>query len=310
MAFTGLFHRFKHRALAAVAAAAALIAVTASPAAATTGQPSGPYTGMGTCPTSGTALQNPANAIVGCVVATIGGGGFTVGGTKVAFSKPMTVKFGMYWAADGPTVTFPDGTSAALFATATPTDGTELSASPLDVPIPGLSNFWPGVTSAIVLIEPAGPVTAFAPLSAGENYPLFKLPIKLHLLNAFLGLNCYVGSNSSPIVLSPTAGTTSPPPPNQPITGDPGTIAINADPNGYGASVIDFSGATLVDNTLSVPGAHGCGILDSADWIVNSLFGVPSAPGHNTITLTGVSSTIAVDSSISDLTNAINATRK
>jgi hypothetical protein len=314
----GLFHRFRHRARAALAAAVALAAVAASPAAATTtttttattGQPSGPYTGMGTCPTSSAALQKPDNAIVGCVVATIGGGGFTVGTTKVNLTSPMTVKFGMYWSATGPTVTFPDDTTAALFSTAAPTDGKELTASPLDVPIPGLSNFWPGVTSAIVLIEPAGPVTAFAPLSAGENYPLFKLPIKLHLLNAFLGLNCYVGSTSSPIVLSPTAGTTSPPPPNRPVTGDPGTIAINADPNGFGASVIGFGGATMVDNALSVPGAHGCGLFDSADWIVNSLFGVPSAAGHNAITLTGVGSAIAVDSSVGDLINAINATRK
>jgi hypothetical protein len=314
----GLFHRFRHRARAALAAAVALAAVAASPAAATTtttttattGQPSGPYTGMGTCPTSSAALQKPDNAIVGCVVATIGGGGFTVGTTKVNLTSPMTVKFGMYWSATGPTVTFPDDTTAALFSTAAPTDGKELTASPLDVPIPGLSNFWPGVTSAIVLIEPAGPVTAFAPLSAGENYPLFKLPIKLHLLNAFLGLNCYVGSNSSPIVLSPTAGTTNPPPPNRPITGDPGTIAINGDPNGFGASVIGFSGATLADNALPVPGAHGCGLFGSADWIVNSLFGVPSAAGHNSITLTGVGATIAVDPSVSDLINAINATRK
>jgi len=306
----GLFHRFRLRAPAALAAAVALVAVAATPAAAGTGQPSGPYTGMGACPTSSAAMQNPDNAIVGCVVATIGGGGFTVGSTKVNFSSPMTVKFGVYWSATGPTVTFPDGTTAALFSTAAPTDGKELTASPLDVPIPGLANFWPGVTSAIVLIEPAGPVTAFAPLSAGENYPLFKLPIKLHLLNAFLGLNCYVGSNSSPIVLSPTAGTTSPPLPNKPITGDPGTITIDADPNGFGASVIGFGGATMVDNALPVPGAHGCGLFDSADWIVNSLFGVPSAAGHNTITLSGVGSTIAVDPSVSDLINAINATRK
>jgi hypothetical protein len=314
MAFPGLFHRFRNHALAAVAAAAALVAASASPAAAVpstaAGQPSGPYTGMGTCPTSSAPMQNPGNAIVGCVVATIGGGGFTVGSTKVNFTSPMTVKFGMYWSATGPTVTFPDGTTAALFSTAAPTDGKELTASPLNVPIPGLANFWPGVTSAIVLIEPAGPVTAFAPLSAGENYPLFKLPVKLHLLNAFLGLSCYVGSNSSPIVLSPTAGTTSPPPPNQPATGDPGTITIDGDPNGFGASVIGFGGATMVDNALPVPGAHGCGLFDSADWIVNSLFGVPSAAGRNTITLTGVGAAIAVDPSVSDLINAINATRK
>ncbi|MBS2535092.1 hypothetical protein KGQ20_20200 [Catenulispora sp. NF23] len=293
-----------------MAAALALVAVTAAPSSAATSQPSGLYTGMGTCPTSSTQMQDPDQAVVGCVVATIGGGGFTVGSTQVNFTSPMTVAFGATWAKGGPTVTFPDKTTATLFSTVAPTDGNELQSSPLDVPIPGLSNFWPGVTSAIVLIEPAGPITDFAPLSAGENYPLFQLPIKLHLLNAFLGLDCYVGSDSTPIMLEPTAGTTSPPPPNQPVKGNTGAISIKADPNGFKSSVVGFAGATMVDNALPVPGSSGCGLFDSADWIVNSLFGLPSAAGHNAITLSSVTTTLAVDSSDSDLTNAINASRK
>jgi hypothetical protein len=310
MAFPALFHRFRKRTLFAVAAALALVAVAATPSAAATGQPSGPYTGMGTCPTSGTQMQDPNQAVVGCVVATIGGGGFTVGSTRVNFNSPMTVTFGVTWAKGGPTVTFPDHTTADLFSTVTPTDGDELQASPLDVPIPGLSNFWPGVTSAIVLIEPAGPITNFAPLSAGENYPLFRLPIKMHLLNAFLGPNCYVGSDSAPIVLSPTAGTTNPPAPNQPIKGSTGTISIGRDPNGFADTVVGFAGATLNDNALPVPGANGCGLFGSANWIVNLLFGLPSAAGHNAIALSSVTTALAVDSSDGDLINAINATRK
>jgi hypothetical protein len=309
MAFTSLFHRLRKRTLPAVAAAFALVAVAASPATAT-GDPSGPYTGMGTCPTSSPQMQDPNQAVVGCTVATLGGGGFTVGSTRVNFTSPMTVSFGVTWAKGGPTVTFPDKSTAELFSTVSPTDGKEVQASPLDVPIPGLSDFWPGVTSAIVLIEPAGPITDFAPLSAGENYPLFRLPIKLHLLNAFLGPDCYVGSDSAPIVLSPTAGTTNPPPPNQPVKGSTGTISIARDPHGFATEIVGFQGATLNDNALPVPGANGCGLFGTADWIVDLLFGLPSAAGHNAITLSSVTTTLAVDPSDSDLINAINATRK
>jgi len=294
-----------------VLSAVLLAAATAGPAG-DASQPSGPYTGMGTCPLHSSQLLSSANGSVGCVVATVNGGNFTVGGIVVPLpaTSPITVKFGMYWPENGPVATFEDGNEADIFSTVAPTDGRELTASALNVPIPGISNFWPGVTSAITQIELAGPITNFTPLSAGENYPLFRLPIKLHLLNAFLGLNCYVGSNSSPIILQPTAGTTAPPAPNHPITGDPGTIGIAADPNGFGAAIVGFTGATLVDNSYGVPGANGCGIAGSANWIVNLLFGLSSASGHNSTTFANLSSSIAVDTSISDLTSAIQATQK
>ena len=292
-------------ALSAGALTASLAAVPASAASA----PTGLYTGMGTCPLSSALMQSASNGAVGCVVAVVNGGSFTIGSQVVTIpaSSPITTKFGAYWPNNGPTVSFADGNTADILSTVPPTDGVELTGAPIDVPIPGIANFWPGVTSAITQIELAGPITNFTPLAAGENYPVFQLPIKLHLENAFLGSNCYVGSNSAPIVLQPTTGTTSPPAPNTPITGNPGTISFDNDPNGYGDAIVGFSGATLVDNSLAVPGANGCGPFGLFDGIVDSLFGLPSAAGHNTVTFNGVNTTFAVDSSISDLASAIKA---
>lgn len=292
------------------APAAALLvgALCAGPAAAASA-PTGLYAGMGTCPLNSAALRNTNNAELGCTVSTVSGGSFTIGSTVVDIpsSSPITVSFGVYWQNNGPSVTFPDGNVADLFSTVAPVGGPELSAQPLDVPIPGLANFWPGVTSAITQIELAGPITNFAPLAAGENYPLFQLPIKLHLENLFLGPSCYVGSNSAPILLQPTSGTTSPPAPNQPISGDPGTIDISPDPNGFGDAVLGFTGASLVDNSAAVPGASGCGPFGAFDGIVDSLFGLPSAAGHNTVRFANVNASIAIDTSAPDLASAIAA---
>ncbi|HET9168375.1 MAG TPA: hypothetical protein VFN97_03030 [Actinospica sp.] len=298
--------------LAAGSACAALLALGAGPASASAStrsaaQPSGLYAGMGTCPLSSAALQDANNGEVGCVVATIGGGSVTIGSITVPLTSTMTAKFGAYWPNNGPTVTFADGNSAEIFDTVAPTDGNELSSAPLDVPIPGLANWFPGVTSAIVQVQLAGPITDFTPLADGENYPLFQLPLKFHLMNLFLGPNCYVGSSAAPILLQPTTGTTAPPSPNQPITGSAGTVSLNADPNGYGTLVVGFSGASLVDNAFAVPAASGCGIAGSLDWLVDLLFGLGSAAGHNTAVLSGVDTSLAADSSISDLTAAIAA---
>jgi hypothetical protein len=297
------------RVTAATLGAGALLAAVGTAPASAASAPTGLYAGMGTCPLSSSALQNPDDGAVGCVVAVVNGGSFTIGSQVVTIpsSSPVTTRFGVYWPDNGPTVSFPDGNSAEIFSTVAPTDGRELTAAPIDVPIPGISNFWPGVTSAITQIEPAGQISDFTPLAAGESYPVFKLPIRLHLENAFLGPVCYVGSAGAPIVLEPTTGTTSPPPPNKPITGDPGSINFANDPHGYSDAVLGFTGATLVDNSVGVPGANGCGPFGSFDWIVDLLFGLPSAAGHNAVSFTGVNTTLAVDTSISDLTGAITA---
>ena len=50
-----------------------------------------------------------------------------------------------------------------------------------------------------------------------------EAPVKVKLENPILGEECYVGSDTEPIVLQLTTGTTKPPSGTAPITGNPGT---------------------------------------------------------------------------------------
>lgn len=110
----------------------------------------------------------------------------------------------------------------------------------------------------------------------------FRLPLKIKLENPLLSGNCYIGSDSNPVVLNLTTGTTSPPPPAQPISGVPPTPSEN--PN-YPGTVFDLTGGKQVDNAFAAPGAHGCtlllpgiGLIDAA---INLRSGLPSAAGRN-----------------------------
>jgi hypothetical protein len=247
---------------------------------------------------------------VGCVISVTNGGSVTIGSTTVPLTSPITLQFGVYWPASAPVVDFPDGSSANVYSTVPPANGKTLTADPLEVPIPGLINLIPGLTSVFAVVELAGPITGFLPLATGEDAPVFALPIKLHLHNALFGPNCYIGSNSSPIVLEPTTGRTHPPAPATPIQGDPGVIDVQADPNGYEAVVASFTGARLVDNSAGVPGANGCGLFGALDPIINSAFGIPSAPGRNTVIFSDTNTSLAIDASLSDLTKALAASSK
>jgi hypothetical protein len=106
------------------------------------------------------------------------------------------------------------------------------------------------------------------------------------LENPFLGSGCYIGSAATPVTLKLTVGTTSPPPPNQPITGSAGDITSNAD-----GSVTYAVGNKLVDNAFAVPAASNCGatlvdkLLITA--AVNLKEGLPSPAGKNTAIMQG-----------------------
>jgi hypothetical protein len=289
----------------AVLTTAAVAAAAPAPALAS---PGGIYTGMGNCPLSSSALRNATNLQVGCVVAKTGGGSFTIGTTTVPLTAPINLQFGIYWPASAPVVDFPDGSSANVYTVVPAANGRTLTTTPIQVPIPGIANIIPGVTSIFAQVELAGPITAFVPLATGEPYPVFVLPIRLRLINAVLGVTCFLGSSAHPLILRPTTGTTSPPPPNTPITGDPGVIDFAPDPNGFEAAVLSFTGARLVDNSFGAPGATGCGLFGALDGLVNLAFGLSQAgPGHNTAILGSVSTSLAIDSSISDLTAALAA---
>ncbi|GAA2888317.1 hypothetical protein Acy02nite_70000 [Actinoplanes cyaneus] len=288
--------------LAMIAAATAVVALTPGPARAAA------YDGLENCPLTSATMKDPTNLQVGCVRSVTTGGSVTIGKNVVPFDSPITVQFGIYWPASGPTREFPDGSVANVYSTVPAPRGKTLVAKPLQVSIPGIANIIPGVTSVFAQVELAGPITEFVPLATGENTPVFVLPVKLHLFNALFGTKCYIGSDASPIKFSPTTGTTSPPPPNQPVTGDSGTITIEPDANGYQTLGVGLAGARLVDNAYAVPKANGCGLIPgSLDALINLAFGLPSAAGKNAVVFSGNNTTIALSPSLDDLTQALAA---
>lgn len=122
-------------------------------------------------------------------------------------------------------------------------------------------------------IELAG--TPGNPLESGS------LPVRIHLIGAALGNTCYIGSIANPISLQLTTGTTSPPPPNSPITGmEP---EFSETPN----SVVDLTGGTYVDNSFAAPGVEGCTLVlpplppVEIDELIESQSGLPAAAGTN-----------------------------
>jgi hypothetical protein len=125
-------------------------------------------------------------------------------------------------------------------------------------------------------------VTEMAGTMTNPTRDPFTFPIKVRLENPVLGDNCYVGSDANPIVLNLTRGTTNPPPPNQPITGQQPTAV--SDPNL--PFVVRQLDAQLVDNAFAAPAANGCrlqlGLLNvNIDNLVNLQSGLPSPAGTN-----------------------------
>ncbi|MFE9248497.1 hypothetical protein [Streptomyces sp. NPDC007088] len=287
--------RRRSRALALLAAATGLTTVAAvAPASAAGGPLAPPYAGMDTCPVSSAALKDPANLQVGCVSSTTRGGKFRIGSTTVDLGTPIDLRFGIYWDKSGPGVDLPDGGSANLYRTVAPSSGPLLSAPATEVTIPGIANVIPGITSVRAQVELAGPVTDFAPLAAGTAVPVFRLPVKLHLIHPLLGPRCYLGGDSSPIVLRPAAL-------------DAGTVDVQADPNGHQTLIASFADASLTDTTFSVPGAKGCGPLGlgALDPVINGLFHLPSAAGKNAVTFAPTSTSLAFNDSIGDLSASL-----
>lgn len=120
--------------------------------------------------------------------------------------------------------------------------------------------------------ELAGPVTSI--------FPPIGLPLKVQLHNVLLNSNCYIGANNDPIDLQLTDGTTVPPPPNQPISGHPGTTVPDpAAPDGLFVEDVQ-----LVDNAFAAPAARNCDLLSLnllVTALVNLQAGLPAPAGTN-----------------------------
>ena len=268
--------------------AAALIAamlVPASSAMAELHHPTGEYAPFADCPLSRATLT-------ACVLSESDGGFFTVGSKTVPLENPVTLQGGL------------EENESGGFDFFGAEDGNTLSKTPQPVPggLLGITapSWWPqllkdlfnetinnGFTGVTATVEIAGPATGIKldPLALiFQSGTALSLPAKIKISNPFLGNNCYLGSNSKPIVLDFTTGTTSPPPPNEPISGSVGEISENE-----AATITRFKGGRLVNNSFAAPGATGCGGIFSflVDPLVNSILGVPSPAGTNTAVLEG-----------------------
>jgi hypothetical protein len=262
--------------------------VAASPALAT---PKGAYAVFAQCPT-----EDPGLSI--CTYGQISKGEFAIGKTEVPIEHTITQQGGGIEVAEN------------LYALLPAKNGESLSKTEQNVPgglldivnckeIKGEGFFEKierGSCEAIFENPKSTGVTATTELVANESNPALLnleaqlsgsgtalvLPVRIHLKNPLLGEGCYIGSEAHPVELHLTTGTTSPPGPNKPITGNPGKLTEEEE-------VIVDTGFKLVDNSFSVPVAEGCGGFFSflIDPVVNSKLGLESAGGKNTAILEG-----------------------
>lgn len=263
----------------------ALMLVPAGQASASSHNPTGEFAQFKECPLNRATMEF-------CVFSESSGGGFTVGTKEVPLKNPVTLQGGLETEQSGEQNFFGAENGDTLSKTPQPVPG-----GLLGIVAP---KWWPqflqdwfnnlineGFTGVNATVELAAPATSIGISTTNlifEEGTALSLPVKIKLSNAILGSNCYIGSNSSPIVIDFTSGTTSPPPPNEPITGDAGELTFNET-----FTLITLSGGQLVNNSFAAPGAKGCGGIFSffIDPLVNSILGTPSPAGTNTAILEG-----------------------
>ena len=257
----------------------------ASPALAAK-HPKGEFAVFQECPTNNSEVTT-------CIVAKTESGGFTLGKEKVPVVSPIILQGGLDHFLTGEEKFF--GAEG----------GNTLTKSPQKVPggLLGLvkcneiSNFFEriacevvfengvtGVNATTELAAPASSVGVNTIALLEQEGAALTLPLKIHLENPLLGSSCYIGSDAHPVVIEFTSGTTSPPPPNKPITGKPGELKFNES-----ETILTNTGNELVNNSYAVQAAEGCGGLFSflIDPIIDSKLGLPSAAGNNTAILAG-----------------------
>jgi len=266
--------------------AATSLAVLGFAAPALAKKPTGDYINFGQCPTKATGVTQ-------CIFGQTTSGEFKIKKTTVPITKTITLQGGINTSGE-----------SEVFVNAA--NGETLSKTPQAVP-GGLLKIiapkgWPeflqnffnefinkGITGVNATSELVGNVGINTEALVSGAPDAITLPLRVHLENSFLGNNCFVGSKAHPVVVELTTGTTSPPLPNEPITGSLGEPEFKDE----GALLI-LRKNSLVNNTFAAPEAEGCGsqilfgiftgIIDGA---VDSELELPSVSGNNTAILSG-----------------------
>jgi len=275
-----------------------LIALTsASPAMA---EPKGIFKIFNQCPTENKAVEL-------CNYAKTTSGEFAIGTSTVKITSPVILQGGL----------IPTGNPEfpTEFFAVPAKNGESLSKTALNVPggLTGLINCEEikggGLVEKLartlckkVFEEGATQVTATTELVANATNPVLfnefelvreegtaiTLPLRVHLKNALLGNNCYIGSESSPLELHLTTGATKPPAGIKPLHGAFGEAEL---PEENGIAYVQVTKNSLVDNTFPAPGTEGCGeilfVKGFLDGIINGKLKIPNKAGENAAVLNG-----------------------
>jgi len=263
------------------AATALALMVLAPSAFASSHHPTGEFEPFGECPLNRETIKF-------CVHSVSSEGEFTIGSKTVPLVNPVTLQGGY------------EGKASELqFYGAE--NGETLSKTPQ--PVPGgllgivAPKWWPiwiqvwfnnlineGFTGVNATVELTGPSKGLTNIKLNttnllnEEGTALGLPAKIKLSNAILGSNCYIGSESSPVQLNFTTGTSGA------LAGAAGESVANE-----AFTLIKFTGGRLVDGTYTAPGVSGCGGIFSflIDPLVDGILGVPSGEGENSAVLEG-----------------------
>jgi hypothetical protein len=184
--------------------------VLASLAMASAHHPKGEFAPFGECPLNRATITD-------CVVSVSSSGSFTIGKKTVPLKNPVTLQGGyegggeevkFYGAEEGETLSrTPQPVPGGLFGIKAPTSWPKWAQEWFN----NLIN--EGFTGVTATVELTGPTKGLTNIKLNTENLLFEegtalgLPVKVHLQNAILGSNCYIGSNSNPVQINFTSGT-------------------------------------------------------------------------------------------------------
>lgn len=246
--------------LATFAGAATLMIALFAPAAQAVEEPNPGFTQFRGCP------RPEEKEMTFCVRSVVTGGHLQSGKKDVPIKNPITLTGGL----SEIFTEFTANSEGGLSKTKEEVPGGVIGITGLD----WLVNFLNA--EALKLYA----VTELVGAPSHFTFQTVTLPTKVHLVNPVLGNNCYIGSEKNPVTLKLTTGTTNPPPPNEPITGQEASFKEENE-------IAYLENGVFVDNAFAVPAASGCmltllGFIPvSLDSLVNSQAGLPAAAGTN-----------------------------
>jgi hypothetical protein len=261
----------------------------------------GDWASFNRCPVDSPAmLEATGSGILDwCFAETSPSGSMTVGDLTVA-TKGSDHQIGLV-----------ENTETVSFAVVPPAGGA-LVAEPVELPgglrelvCPGGGRFvrqvcghhgggWGAHADGVIwTIESAGAPYGFN-LFAGLRIglPVISMPVKIHLQSRVLGNDCYIGTDTEPIVLQGENLTLSP--------GESEGFDTNGtpDPNPEAeAPLLKLElHSTQGAGQFAVPAASGCGFRGIYDQAINSKVGLPSPAGKNTLVFDEASTSLALSS--------------